>query len=547
MMRLLWSLRAVLLLTLMLAISLVACGDDTANTDDHEPLVDAGDTRPDASPTADTDTALADTTTAVDADSGGLADADATEQPHVPSPAAVLAAGITITDILALQTIETKLVDDSAQLASEIPLVAGRDTLLRILVSVDAGWTPGEVTAEVLLVDQATDDSEVLANTLTVTADSTVDERGSVFEVRVPAALLTANTSASFRLIGDGDVGVDEDTESTARWPPDGSTMPLGAAEETGTLHVVLVPFRYESDGSNRLPDTSDAQLTLFEDALRALYPAQQIRIEVREAVPWTGWMRFGSLNRELRTIKQDDGAEHAYYYGLIRPEETFEEYCSGTCTTGQSFTVSSAESTSYRVGSGLGYSGERWAWTLAHELGHMHGRGHAPCGVSFWSQDGSYPHTDGVVGIWGWDARTDTLFAPQEATDFMGYCDDLWASDYTYRGIYERMRQAHDLQQPMSLMPPTTWRYINWSHTQHPVWGETTRERDPYSGEWATAGFVDDGGDVLWRALIPFIRYAHGGERSVLVPRAPEGAERVHIHTPEGVVLRMPVDAHLK
>jgi hypothetical protein len=534
MMRPLWPLRSALVLALVLASAVVACGDDAASTDDHQTLADAGDTQPDsqtpdAAPTADTDPPQADTTTA-DADSGGEADADATAQPDTPSPAAVLADGVTITEISALQTIETKLVVDSAQVASEIPLVAGRETLFRVLVSVDAGWTPAEVTAEVLLVDGATDDSELLADTLTVAADSTLDERGSVFEVRVPAASLTADTSVSFRLIGDGGVGVDEATPSPARWPRDGSTMPLAAAEETGTLHVVLVPFRYESDGSNRLPDTSDAQLALFEDALGALYPAQDILLEVRDEVAWTGWMRFGSINRELRTLKQDDGAEHAYYYGLIRPEETFGEYCSGTCTTGQSFTVSSAEATSYRVGSGLGYSGERWAWTLVHELGHMHGRGHAPCGVSFWSQDSSYPHADGVVGVWGWDAREDALFGPEEATDFMGYCDDLWASDYTYMGIYERMQAANDLQQSMSLMPPTTWRYVNWSDARRPTWGRTTRERNPYSGEWAEATFVGADGGALWRTRIPFIRYAHGGERSVLVPSAPEAAERVEI-----------------
>ena len=46
-------------------------------------------------------------------------------------------------------------------------------------------------------------------------------------------------------------------------------------------------------------------------------------------------------------------------------------------------------------------------------QLGHSHGRSHAPCDVSSW--DPSYPYSGGSIGVYGLDMRTDpmTLFDP--------------------------------------------------------------------------------------------------------------------------------------
>jgi hypothetical protein len=522
-----------------MALSSIACGGDPANTDSRGTQLDSGTPQKDTTTPPPEDTSSPDDARSEDAgqaDTSDISDSsDDAEDDVAPLPTMFLADGIELVGVQAFQTVETTLVENGTAASSDVPLIAGRETLVRVLVSPELvssgqGWTPREVTAQLVLIEDDTGESQTLTDTLEVSQASQPDQRNSALEIRVPEGVITPKTSASIRLVGDGQVSVDSATESAARWPRDGSAMALAASDATGLLHVVLVPMRYDTDGSGRLPDTSTEQLARFEDTIGAIYPAHELLVEVRQPISWTTSADFGDFNRELRSLKQSDGAEHAFYYGIIRPTDTFEQYCSGSCTTGQSFTVSNADGTSYRVGSGLGFSGQRWAWTLVHELGHMHGRGHAPCGVRWWSEDHSYPYAENSVGVWGWDRRTDSLFAPEDVTDFMGYCDELWVSDYTYLGLLDRMREANALQQTMSLVPTTTWRYINWSRDDEPKWGRLSRESDPSTGEWATATFVDGANNTLQQVQVPLIRYAHDGERSVLVPEAPERAVRVQV-----------------
>lgn len=524
--------------------SWVACQGDPPAPDEVAPdvtLADVEEDMGDVSPPPDMMTSGAEDMAEADLATSDMADEPSAEDMNLepeedmapPPPPLTLAGGIALTGVQAFQTIETRLLEAGAPLDPEVPLIAGRETLFRVLVSPEPGWTPREVEAQVVLTDEATGLSETFSAAMTIVGDSTLDVRGSAYELRVPGEKITTTTSISARLVGIGEQAVEEPAPNAARWPADGTRHALEVTDTTGELHVVIVPMRYDGDGSGRLPDTSPAQLALFEDALRAVYPATRVRLEVREPIVWSGYVDWGDFNRELRALKMSDGAEHAYYYGLIRPDETFEDYCSRRCTTGQSFTVSSAEAASYRVGSGVGFSGERWAWTLVHELGHMHGRGHATCGVSFWDEDRAYPHSGGYVGVWGWDSRRDVIIPPRSATDFMGYCDELWASDYTYLGILERMQEANALARPLSLPAEQTWRYIDWSEDRAPRWGRTSRERDPATGEWALARFYDAEGAVLDELQVPLVRYAHDGERSVLVPELPAGAHRVDIEAP--------------
>ena len=93
------------------------------------------------------------------------------------------------------------------------------------------------------------------------------------------------------------------------------------------------------------------------------------------------------------------------------------------------------------RIAIGVGFE-SRAADVAAHELGHSHGRGHAPCGPGGSLPDGidpAYPYDDGVIGVHGHDFYEDELLDPSESTDIMGYCDDQWVSDYQYRALHER------------------------------------------------------------------------------------------------------------
>ena len=75
---------------------------------------------------------------------------------------------------------------------------------------------------------------------------------------------------------------------------------------------------------------------------------------------------------------------------------------------------------------------------TSLHEVGHTHGRRHAPCDAG--NVDPEFPYADGAIGVWGYDLVSRVLHSPTSVTDFMGYCDPSWMSDYSFIGVFERM-----------------------------------------------------------------------------------------------------------
>ena len=76
--------------------------------------------------------------------------------------------------------------------------------------------------------------------------------------------------------------------------------------------------------------------------------------------------------------------------------------------------------------------------WTMAHELGHTMGLGHTPCGFLIPAPDPEYPYPGGEIGVWGYDARGDSLVAPS-VFDLMGYCSPNWISDFHFTRALER------------------------------------------------------------------------------------------------------------
>lgn len=487
--------------------------DSDEVSDIGEDPMDGGDSQP-----PDADEPDSEEPDAEHQDDAGSDPVDVGEDPD-PAPISVQ-----IDTVEIFQTVAKTPWQDGAANFDPTPIIAGRDTLVRVSVDVPAGWSASSVRAELIVVGAG--GSQTLHDVVKmVSADSQPGDRGSAFEFELPGEEVEEGGALRLRLIEEGAGG-----ELLARWPADGTIWSTGATEESGELHLVLVPMRFDTDGSGRLPDTSPAQLALIESSLRALYPMHSLRLEVREPYSWSGSVRWGNFTQALRDLKMSDGQDEAYYYGLIQPAATFEAYCGSSCTTGQSYTVSSATANTYRVGAGLGYSGARWVGTLIHELGHMHGRGHAPCGVSWWSDDNRYPHAGGDVGVWGWDRRSDALIAPDDAADFMGYCDPWWISDYTYRGLFERMSAVQQAATNQRALPPGVYTPLSWSRSDEAAVGAPRYEANPTTGEAAEVRFFNEAGQVLQRGLAPLVRFSHEDRFEVLLAGIPEGAYRVSV-----------------
>lgn len=454
--------------------------------------------------------------------------------PDLAPPAATrLARGVAITKINAYQSIQLPIMQDGQAAAGELPMISGKDTLFALHISAQAD---AETTITAQLLDANTD--EVLTSAPFIVRGSSNDaDRASIIELELPGTKLTPRRAVRFRLLGQAGADASSPTPDAARWPQDGSPNTLEATDISGALQLVIVPFRYNYDGSGRLPDTSDAQITLIRNLLTSLYPAASIDLQVRAPVDWDDAPDWGDFNVFLRQLKRDDNApDQAYYYGMVVPDVDFATYCSGRCTTGQSFTVNSASATSYRVGTGVGWSGIRWAWTAAHEIGHMHGRGHAPCDVVFWDRDRGYPHNGGDIGVWAWDKHAgNKLYGPQERTDMMGYCDDLWISDYTYKGIYDRMVQSRTQLNALRASAPTSspQRYLplHWGPKRAPKWGRPSLEPSaPHTGQDIEVSFFDAQDQLIKRVSAPLASLSHDDERLLMLPPPPRGAATISV-----------------
>jgi hypothetical protein len=403
-----------------------------------------------------------------------------------------LAAGVSIEGLALFQGVRVELATGGAvSSARNAPVVASRNAIVRAYLT--ATTYPRSVQGELEVRDGARVVG-VHTATVTLSAASSDANASSVLAFDVPASELTPTSSIAVRL-------------------------------------VELVPFRWDSDGSQRLPDVSEAWQARVRALLTSLYPIVDLQIDVHAPVPWRGGLTwggsvdFGAINSELIDLRAADGASpRAYYYGVVAPAATFSAYCGRSCVTGQSYVADSPGDASFRVGSGAAFGTENSAGTLAHEIGHQYGRYHAPCSTS--GADRDYPYRGGDIGVWGLDQRTRTFLAPGETTDFMGYCDPQWISDYTWSAIFDRTLAVSAL--PLSAAPAPAL-LVRLVEGRAIVVGTRTLPA-PHTHQTTPFAYVNAAGDTLLRGDAPTVLQSHTTERLVVMPAAPEGAVRVSL-----------------
>ena len=445
---------------------------------------------------------------------------------NLPTTAARLAEGVTLEGVAVFQGTRIELAAAGVVAGTRnAPIVALRESLVRAYVSLSAARS---VSAEL----EIREGSRVVAvhrDTQMIARSSRDDDPSTVLDFRVPAAELTTTASLAVRLVDPAGT-VASAAAHPARLPRDGSAMPLRAEDDGAGLRLVLVPLRWDNDGSGRLPDTSAAWLSTVRALLLSLYPIADLEITVRAPVPWsdpltfTGNVDFGDINSMLRDLRDADGAPNgAYYYALVAPASTYSAYCGGSCVTGQSYVVDDAADGNFRVGSGVGFGSEDSAWTLAHEVGHEFGRYHAPCDTS--GSDVDYPYSGGDIGVWGWDLRDGSFQAPGTTTDFMGYCDPTWISDYTWSAMFDRTTAISALSargKTRSLLVRTGTPRGTVIVGERTLTPPRTRTNTPFA--WMF------GDRVLAAGRAPTITQSHSDERLVVLPTPPARADAVMI-----------------
>ncbi|MEO7361866.1 MAG: hypothetical protein ABI120_16160 [Gemmatimonadaceae bacterium] len=310
-----------------------------------------------------------------------------------------------------------------------VPLVAGRDALLRVFVHATATNTV-QPAVRVRIYDGAT-----LLQTLSLSAPEgsvrTALSEGTLSSTW-NSVIAGANVRTAMRIVADVDPGglIAEGDETDNSWPRNGTPQSM-TVNVVPTFNVRFVPVTVGALTGNVTTGNKDQFLT----STRRMHPINDINSDVR--APFTSSatvLQSGDGNgawltvlNEMNALRIADGAPSTtHYYGVVKVS-----YSSGVAGYGY---------VPGRAAMGWDYlpSGDGVA---VHEWGHNFGRPHTNCGGPD-SPDPAYPYSGGTIGQYGWNPSTGALVAPT-ATDVMGYCSNQWTSDWTWTKVMTQRATA--------------------------------------------------------------------------------------------------------
>ena len=387
-----------------------------------------------------------------------------------------------------------------------VPLIAGRDALLRVFVRAS------QPNVESPTVRARLYDGQQQVASLTIPAQAagvpTATNEGDLatsWNIPVPGTTLRPG----LRILVDIDPTneVAESVEDDNTWPSSGAPLTLDVRDVT-PLAVRLVPIAQTSTGlTGNVTESNSVQ---YYEAARRLLPVNQLAVDVRQ--PYTtslpplqagdGNGSWINLLSELNALRAAEGSS-AHYYGVAKVP-----YESGII--GISYLPSV-------VAAGWDVLPNAAA-TMTHELGHNFGRLHSgSCGSG--GADGGYPHAGGNIGVYGYDPSTASL-RPPFLPDIMGYCSDRWISDYTYTGILG-FRATSTLSQVLAATGPRPGLLV-WGRigpggvVMEPAFEVTAPPRLPSANGPHRLEALDESGNIL-------ASFQFRGEIVVDSPRADE------------------------
>ena len=330
-----------------------------------------------------------------------------------------------------------------------VPLVAGKDGLLRVFLLGDRPnrerpalrITLKDAHGQVLLAEEVT----AAGPGLPLRVDEGDLDRS--WNLTIPGHLMRPGLRVRAELLPSP--GLTLPPEGLA-YPRDGGSLPLNIVT-VPPMAITIVPIRSGFGTPEVVSPTRS--LASWADFFKRIYPVSDLDVEL--AAPYTTSVDLGAgerltetgsdpylrLRLELEALRlRGDGGNRRYWYGVYKalPLNT---------NAGLGDTPASPESNLNRTAVGWDDFGRRhganYPEVLAHELGHLLNRRHAPCGNAG-GPDYHYPYSGGVIGASGLDLHLQQGLDARRYTDVMGYCSPQWVSDFTYRGVLEwRLRQG--------------------------------------------------------------------------------------------------------
>ena len=288
--------------------------------------------------------------------------------------------------------------------AGTVPVMAGRDALLRVFAVADSvNYFDSEVRATFYRDGEAVHDVNMTVEGLRgIPLEADESRLETAHHAMIPGEVLVPGLEMVVELDPDGKLPLR--AGSQRRLPATG-TLALDV-REMPEMKLTIVPVQFEGEDPSLAAAVS--RMTLKSQALQymvKMLPISDLDFSVRETFHVSDRRtRLLSLVDMLRLADGDPG----YYVGIIQ--------ASGVAYLGGRTSLADTTGSS-----------------IAHEVGHSMSLLHAPCKARQ-SVDPNYPHESGRTGAWGHDLETGKLWSPR-TPDVMSYCayQAFWISDYNH------------------------------------------------------------------------------------------------------------------
>ncbi len=308
-------------------------------------------------------------------------------------------------------------VNQAAQdLEGTLPLIAGRPGLVRVYATADrANDLRPEARARFFVDGREVHSAAlVLRSGRGLPQDAVSGDPDQYLRARIPGDVLVPGVEMVVDLDPDGTLP--KAAGSVVRHPERGR-LALDV-RELPPWEMTVVPVLTGEDSDREVLDWTSGMgpgHPAFDYVVNMLpvgrHAAQVREPFVRSAGPLKDFQDWVALLTEIRLLRATDGGSGTYY-GVV--SGVGREVLWGL------------------AGGGDAAVGVPDMKTMAHEIGHTMSLGHANCGFVT-DEDPLFPNGEGLIGVWGYDARGDTL-VPPDIPDVMSYCDPAWISDYHFR-----------------------------------------------------------------------------------------------------------------
>lgn len=333
---------------------------------------------------------------------------------------------------LNLRVAGIQLIQSTQRSDGSVPMVSGRDALLRVFVT-STGGNQAQPSVRVRLFAGSTQVDSLLVAAPSSQVPASVDTASlsASWNVLIPGARVVSGMA--IQAVVDPNDDVAETNEADNLWP--GVAPQAITVRNVPTFALRFVPVKQSVNGLTGA--VSNANKGTLAEVTRRMHPLGTTNVDVRatfttDAPVLVSNDSNGAWSRilgEIYTLRTADGFS-GDYVGIVPVT-----YGGGIA--------------------GLGYIGApaAIAWdkassapgVIAHELGHNFGRSHAPCGNPA-GPDPQYPYVNASIGTWGLDLPAMALKAPGTYKDLMSYCDPDWISDYNYLAVMNFRGTAADM-----------------------------------------------------------------------------------------------------